>query len=472
MRSSREKTPREQRPVSRGAKIAGNTIKVLLFVGLLVFVNALITLALEPYGTAAEVTWHDYRLSADEDIDTLIIGSSFSQRNADPYALDEVLGSNSFSLSTPAQSFSNGLAALETAAKDHDIKRAVVFVGPESFQTEPWFNAQVTFMQAKSQGESIPDILGNVGRLVFDDVNFASSKSITWMFPWCYSSVGYDAQAIRDNIQNRLNYPNPIDAASVVDPTWHYMGKGHGGYEGRFDRDRKWLTEVSITNDAPFLDKNIADFTKLLDFAESHGIELYVGIAPRPEYANLIHQEDGYRDLMAWLQTFVEEHGGVYYDFNLTRPEFYRPEEDEFSDSQHLNIEGGQHLCRALGTLIAEREAGKDVSSHLFSYDDWDAYLASYRAVEYVYFTYELKYEDRIVEVTAHSISRPGETIEYKYDVLNPTNDMLANVRPYDTDPVYRFAMHEGHGDVRLCLSARPQGSTEATRVFRADIFY
>lgn len=468
MRSSKQEAP-----ASRGRAIAAKVAKALAFVALLVLINVGITLALEPYGTAAEVTWHDYRLSADEDIDTLIVGSSFSQRNADPYALDEMLGSNSFSLSTPAQSLTNALAALETAAADHDIKRAIIFVGPESFQTEPWFNAQVTFMQAKSQGESIPSILRNVGRLAFDETNFANAQSLTWMLPWCYSSVGYDIDAILNNINNRLEYPNPIDAASVVDPTWHYMGKGHGGYEGRFNRDLKWVTEVSITNDAPFLPKNISDFVKLLDFAESNGIQLYVGIAPRPEYSNLIHQSDGYQKLMSGLKELTEEHGGVYYDFNLTRPEFYRPEEDEFSDSQHLNIEGGEHLCRALGTLISEQERGEDVSSHFFGYDDWDAYLASYDPVEYVYFTYELDYENRMVEVTAHSISRPEDEIEYKYDLLNPIGEREENVRPYDTDPTYRFSMHEGHGDVRLRLHSRPVGSSvDAVRTFQADIFY
>ena len=455
-------------------KVLRNVLIVLLFVCVAVTINVLITLALEPYGTAAEVTWYDYRSSADEDIDTLIVGSSFAQRNADPYALDEALGSNSFSLSTPAQSFSNALASLETATEDHDLKRAIIFVGPESFQTEPWFNAQVTFLQAKSRGESIPKVLQNVGRLVFDEVNFASSKSITWMFPWCYSSVGYDVEAIQQNLDNRRNYPNPIDAASIVDPTWHYMGKGHGGYEGELIRDKMWLHELTFTTDAPFLDKNVADFTRLLDFAEEHGIELYVGLAPRPEFDNLAHKKDNYPKLMAGLEKLVKDHGGVYYDFNMTRRDFYHAEEDGFSDSQHLNIEGGKSLCTALGKLIKEEESGGNTKAHFYAYDKWDEYLSSdcFDPVEYAHFTYKINHDTGYVEITAHSIAQPGVTVEYEYEIDNPINGMYINVRPFDTDPTYHYPMHAGNGDVRMRLSVREKGTKKTIRTFYADIFY
>lgn len=477
MRSSKhDGAPEAQKAAQtpRGRKILGNVLKVLLFVAIAVGLNVLITLCLEPYGTAAEVTWRDYHQSANEKIDTVIVGSSYAQRNIDPFTLDETLGSNSFSLATPAQSLGNALASIQAAKRDHNISRAILFAGPETFQNEPWFNAQVTFMQAKSLGEPVPEVLKNVGRLALDEVNVTSSKSITWMFPWFYSTVSFDPQAISENIQRRLTYPNPIDTAGLVDPTWHYMGKGHGGYEGDFTSNILWDHEIHFTSDAKFLPKNMSDFDKLLTYCEQNDIQLYVGIAPRPDLTNLKHKDDEYRELMAGLEQFVTERGGVYYDFNLTHPDFYRAEEDEYSDSEHLDIEGSAHLSRALGMLIAQDEAKPGSSAEqFFGYDEWDTYLASYNSVEYCYFTYKVNYETGYVDIKAHSIAQPNTEIEYKFDVENPVAGRMENVRPYSTETEYHYPMMGERGDVRLYLSARPVGSNEkAAYTFHADIFY
>lgn len=88
--------PKGQRSVLR------RIVETLVIVGIVVGLDVLLVYALFPYGSTSEVVWSEYALAADQDIDTVIVGSSTGQRCIDPNVLDSTLGTSTFSLATPA----------------------------------------------------------------------------------------------------------------------------------------------------------------------------------------------------------------------------------------------------------------------------------------------------------------------------------------------------------------------------------
>lgn len=452
-------------------------VKGIIVIALFVAVDVLMTLVLEPYGTAAEVTWHEYRAAtaAGEPIDTIVIGSSYSQRNIDPATLDAQLGSHSFSLSTPAQSLQNSLACLRTAATDHGIKRALISINTNSLQFEPWYHARVTFLQAKSLGEAPNEVLRNVSEIALDPENFGNVKSFGWALPWMYSSVGYDVQAISDNISNRMTYANPVDAAAFVDPDWTYVGQGHGIYDGTLDFERIPADAgYAYLSTEPLLERNMAELAALCDYAKQQGIELYVVNSPRPRYAYAQHAEDNYPDLLAQLEGLVREHGATYYDMNLAREAFYRVQPEEFIDSEHLNIAGSEHLSAALGELITASEAGEDVSGWFYGLDEWDEFIADHDTIELAWFYSTVTQDRQHIDFTAGALTIPsGLELEYQYSIEDYKNGHFYVVRPYSSDPTYRYQCHGYRDDVTVRVSVRVVGSTEQEPVSHiATVFY
>ena len=76
-------------------------IKVILFVILFILMNLLLSYFLVKANGPSEVMWKDFRKT--EKIDTVYLGSSFSQMTFNPYILDENTGWNSVTMGTPGR---------------------------------------------------------------------------------------------------------------------------------------------------------------------------------------------------------------------------------------------------------------------------------------------------------------------------------------------------------------------------------
>lgn len=65
-------------------------IKVIVFVFLFIVINLLLSYLLVKANGPSEVMWKDFRKT--EKIDTVYLGSSFSQMTFNPYIIDEATG--------------------------------------------------------------------------------------------------------------------------------------------------------------------------------------------------------------------------------------------------------------------------------------------------------------------------------------------------------------------------------------------
>ncbi len=442
-------------------------VLALLIVALSVDVG--LPLAFERYATPTDITWHNYRALEPNSIDTLVLGSSFASFGINPDALDAELGSRSYNLATMAQTLPNSLDTLRSALADHKIERVILCIGSDSLQHASQYDREVAFLQAKSLGDSAPDILRNVATLALDEDNFSNSKSLGWIFPWAYTATQFDAEYVADNIRKRLDYPDPTDAMEIEGPPWRYMGDGHCAYDSWLDYQTMTSNQLAIATAEPFRDKNLRELCDLLEFCSDHNLPTYVVIAPHPDYANLALQDPDYPRLMASLKELVEAHGATYLDCNLIDPSIYRPLNEDFSDQEHLNPGGSQHYSTALGSFIATSEANGELKS--FSYDDWDAYLDSFDDIELCYTEYEVR--DGEVALTAGSVAKPNVEVEYQLEVAHEQEGDYEVAQPFSTESTFNIPI-DGNGALEIRVTVRAVGSTSSddARIWHHTIWY
>ena len=96
-------------------------IKVIVFVFLFIVINLLLSYLLVKANGPSEVMWKDFRKT--EKIDTVYLGSSFSQMTFNPYIIDEATGWSSFNMGTPGQPLDQTKEALTAAIQEKNDKK-------------------------------------------------------------------------------------------------------------------------------------------------------------------------------------------------------------------------------------------------------------------------------------------------------------------------------------------------------------
>ena len=133
--------------------------------------------------------WDEYRAAANENIDTVIVGSSTGQRSFDPSVLDATLGTTTFNMATPAQELDDSYTAAKQAIEDHHVKRVILALDYESVSTVKWPGSHVAFARAKMAGESFPQAVADYWKLLTSSSFFDGADSICALFPWGYNHV-------------------------------------------------------------------------------------------------------------------------------------------------------------------------------------------------------------------------------------------------------------------------------------------
>lgn len=447
--------------------------KVALGVGLAVALDVLLCLALQPYGGYNETIWSEYRAAKDEDIDTLLVGSSYAELDLNPLAFDESsLGSSSFSLGTPAQCLDDSELAIRTAIHDHHIRRVVLGVEESTFLNDPWASASITFHQAASLGQPPLEAVGTYAHLFTNPYFFQRGYSLAALVPWAMENVGYDSQAIALNIQSRTSGETRLEALARLDPLYHYQGRGYGGAESVLDFStvgNQVSGKVYNVKGRELSDYSMEALEDLCRLCRDEGVDLYVVCPPQPAF-QVLSYGGRYATDMAQVQAVVESYGGHLLDFNLARPSLYAASDDEYFDPEHLNLGGAQRFSTALGDLIARMEAGEDVNQGFFGYRDLHAWYESLSGISLVSLEGEPLGGALVVRASNYSGTRV--VAEYRFEVLDAGTGAWQLLRDYSTDPTVTIPT-SGNGSITVRVLARTVGSdVEAERACVQELYY
>lgn len=412
---------------------------MITFLGVLVavvVVDVLLCLALEPYGAHSELVWTDYR--ATSNVDTILVGSSYTAYGLDPREFDKELDSHAFNMATPGQSVHDTLTTIRSVSEERQLDRVVICLGYYSIAAYPRINSSVMLTQAKCMGESPVQALADIGNLVFDEYYFDKLLSLSCAFPWGYDHVDYTFEAIRNNIDNRLAgdvFAAGAQYSEAAGEGWSYECQGYGGMRHTLPAKNS-QGQVFIDNlGTPFYQGNLDAYTQICALCKERGIPLYVIAAPYTPSAIAAYGDTYWTD-MPQLKAIAEESGATYMDLNLIHRDVLDLDLSCFYDRQHLCTAGATKASAVLAQLIGRVENGEDVSGLFYGYDAQGraAWEASIDFVDSVDCTSE-KTDDGIV-LTASVVTGTNTPVAYKFEVLDEATGTYQVLRDYDADPV------------------------------------
>jgi hypothetical protein len=444
-------TPKRQRSVLR------RFVETLVIVGIVVGLDVLLVYALFPYGSTSEVVWSEYAAAANQDIDTVIVGSSTGQRCVDPNVLDSALGTSTFSLATPAQPIENTCLAVSEAISSHHVHRVIMGVDYETMSLDPWDKGTVTFVQAMAAHESLPKAMGDYAWLLTTPGFPSTTKFLEVLFPWTLAHVKGGVGSIADNVRMRLDGTTTIEAAEVRDSAWTYVGKGYGNYSYQLDtskaREAMSPTKHGI---ADFTDANMATLQKIIDLCRENDVQLVVVATPRPAF-NVLCYGEKYPEQMSRMRDAVESGGGVYLDANLLKASYYAPAAEDFADGEHLNATGAEGFSAKLADYLGRLDAGEDVSGLSYSYDDWSEYLASIGYISAV--TLDGSVEDGMATLCATPYTGTNVQVEYQFCLCDAGGNVTGVLRDWSSDATVTCAV-PADGSLTVRVNTRQVGSS------------
>ena len=142
--------------------------------------------------------WSGYY--AQEEIDTIFIGSSLCQGTFDPRIFDERLGVKSYNMGTPSQAMPQTLRALEVALADHEIETVIFGMGFSSMKLYAVEEAELTFERARAQQKGgIESIKTALSYIYSEDVR-NKENSVNYFFPWLYNRDEISVEMISYNV--------------------------------------------------------------------------------------------------------------------------------------------------------------------------------------------------------------------------------------------------------------------------------
>ena len=347
-------------------------VKLALLLVIALVANYLADFALGAYATLSGVAWEDFR--AANRLDCVFVGSSYAERAFDPTVYDEVLGGRSVNLSTPGQMLSDSCDAAREAIDEKGARRIVVGIGIETFTTSVDPYSCVPFLRARYRDDPV-GLAGELARLACDPEVITTKSSLNVLFPWTFTSV-HSVSGILDNVQARIARAPLGPSAEKVIPGWHYVGQGYGNYDRTLDPASPDTT-VSVYGIPEARQDCLDQLRELCMLCRERGVELVVVATPHPAF-DLIALGEVYPTTMGSVRDLVEGEGAHYVDLSLARDEVLSLALEDFGDYEHLNFSGARLATRALADIVRRRDAGEDVSSDFYTYDEWDAWVADH----------------------------------------------------------------------------------------------
>lgn len=420
-------------------------VRVTLFVLLLALGNSLLTFVLTPAEDFDVRIWKEFR--KEQNIDTLFLGSSVCTHSFIADVFDEELNCHSYSLGITAQPLNHSLESLRIALEDHPIRQVVLGFGYFTLMQTQNDRLDSTFLQATT---ALLDPMRKAMRYastVLDPKNIQDSSSINLFFPWIYNNVPLTLTHLRRNIAEKL--------AGMPDQErmdYYYGGKGLIYKKSTDDFRHINFDSVSAEiYDLDFYPECVEQLKELCLFCKDHNIDLVVVNTPRPVYDVVYSGPKYYREMDA-LTALCSEYGALYMDYNLVKPEWFTPEDEYFFDHEHLNLRGAEVFSRSLARMLAERNAGVDISAYFYMPDE---YLQSVAAVQAVQLT--LEDAGDCANLSARAVSGCGKA-EYRFVARDEATGEETLVQDYSTEDHAKFTPKH-HGRYTLRVDAKMPGS-------------
>ena len=343
-------------------------IKVLGYLAVIVLVNGILSFLIEPESGASGRMWAGYY--AEEELDTIFVGSSICQQTFIPEIFNENMGVKAYNMGTPSQAIPQTMRAIEVALEEHGIETVIFGMDFSSLKYEPITEAELTFESARvRQKGGIEGFLGTLSYIYSEDIR-GTEDSIHFLFPWLYNYEDFYPSTMAKNAREKIAEIKEELATGQVDETDGLLKGYRNDDRSVFDYSNKWTSNTYYSYEAYFNADMLAEFDSLLEFCDEKDLKVIIINTPNPSF-DVVSCYEFYEYNQKRLKEFCEKYGATYYDFSLVKPEIFEVKEEYFCDNEHLNRQGSEEFCEKLSRFLKRKNDGEDMDSYFYSIDEY-----------------------------------------------------------------------------------------------------
>lgn len=343
-------------------------VKKFGYLAVLIVVNMVLSFLIEPESGASGRMWAGYY--AEEELDTIFVGSSLCQQTFIPPIFDEKLGVKSYNMGTPSQAVPQSIRAIEVAIEEHDIKTVIFGMGFCSIKYEPIPEAELTFESARAREKGgLRGLLATMSYIYSEDVR-GGEESVNFLFPWLYNYEDLSKAAMAKNVTLKIQAIKDAIETGEVDKTDGLLKGFRNDDTSVFNYDNKWEDNTFYSYEAYFNAEMLAEFENLLKLCKEKGVDLIVLNTPHPSF-DIVSCYEFYEKNQEQLKGFCQKYGVDYYDFGLAKPEIFETRGTYFCDGEHLNRQGAEIFCEQMCDFLSRRASGENMEECFYSIEEF-----------------------------------------------------------------------------------------------------
>lgn len=453
-------------------RISKVILNLVIALALLGVVNAALTFVIEPYGSRSQLAWMDY--ANQEELDTILVGTSYMEYNVDPAVLNEDCGYKAYNLGSPSQTIEESFMGIQTAYDDHHVKRVILGVSTGILTSSTPPNPGGAFMRNRSFYVSPMETFRATNEFLWHYGAASSANSLHLLFPWASNPVhSVKFNTLYKNVMAKITHADVAAVAEDLESGWKYIGLGHGtrdksvNMNGSHIRninegvDEDEMADAALPTDSTQIDPDRArTLGEICTYCKDRDIELIVIVAPLPVH-NIFDENSTYFETMGSIEAFLAEQGVTVYDFNLATSDLFESKLSDFADIHHLNVDGAQKFSHALARFLNMLEAGEDVDA-LFTTPQ-----EKYATIDYLSALFATSDVDADgIHLDWRIVTGPDVDVEYRVLVKEGDAEDYHPVTEWSHDTSFTY-LPEQHGKVMFHICARKVGSKADYQRFR-----
>lgn len=447
----------------RNSKLAW--FRAVIFIMVFIMLNYGLTFALVPKGSYSRMVMREM-YSQTKNIDLAFVGASLTQRDINPYIIEKELNCNAFDYAFDGQIYTGTYYSLKELFKYHKPKTVVLTTEPLSYTFKE--EQPIAYFSVELYMRSF------LNRVQFYFGSAQDGSYLDRLFPW----RGYHVKSMNDiqnNVNEKLNssyisYPEPGQVESFAKQKSGYIGKGAVLFDPndpRYTLNCNKLgkfTHDTVNNIDDIKEKNVEYLKKISELCKANNSELILLNTPFPTYEVLSIKN--YFEFDKAVAKIAKDLNIEYYNYNLIKPELFKPQDDYFMDHIHLNSNGSEAFSKSLAKFLKLRQDGEDLNKYFYTPEEY------YENINYITNTWFrwVKKNDNIT-LLGDAFCGPNVVPEYQFVLTDLETGEDHIIRDYDKNPKFVFDC-KSYKKYKIRVNARVAGSNndKSTRYFEEEI--
>ena len=340
-------------------KIIKRIVGCIIVIGAIIIINQVLIYILVD-DAENEVRYAMHELYQQEDIDTLVLGSSHVFCGYDPRILDEVWGENTYLAATPVQKIDGSYYLLKEVIKKNDLKTVYIDAFYRHYRDIPKEREdfQMEYIYC------VTDYMeNNWNRFEFLVKATGYERYVdSFLIPSRYGNYLLDLKRFERVIKSKRNdaYVN-YDMPESLKNTFYKGAMFNVGQSGNPNMVGKLEEyEISAIKEDVLSEYSLECLDKIVELCKEEGIRLVLVTTP---FTDLFLKSIGNYDVFYnYMRTYAKQNEIEFYDFNLCKTEVLDFQREDFTDTHHLSGVGNEKYSRVFAEVMSdysqeEREA-------------------------------------------------------------------------------------------------------------------